>query len=138
MKKIYLERKTFLRYDDTHVMAYLNETVIDNYTPDSEGDNSSLLTSSSSLKTTAYQYEGDQPDGGTLIELTGDINRDQLINGIIRSKYSQTAEDAIKTHQIEVLKDPDTAKADDYNQEWQAFNDFRTAAITTVDGWLSE
>lgn len=139
MKKIYLERKTFLKYDDNRVMAYLNETVIDDYTPDTTSvDSLDSPDSTTSEPTTAYQYEGDQPDGGTLIECADTTSRDQLINGIIRSKYSQTEEDAIKTHQIAVLKDPDTAKAEEYNQEWQAFNDFRTAAITTVDGWLSE
>ena len=65
-----------------------------------------------------------------------DMSRDSLINGIIRSRYSQTEEDAIKTHQIEVLKDGGIAKAADYEVEWEAFSAFRTAAIATVDRWL--
>lgn len=134
MKKTYLERKTLVKYDDKRVMAYLNETVLDNYTPEQTSIDS--LDSVEPEPTTAYQYEGDQPDGGTLIDCEDPASRDLLINGIIRSRYSQTEEDAIKTHQIEVLKDPDTAKADEYNQEWTDFNEFRQMAIKTVDGWL--
>ncbi|WP_289869474.1 hypothetical protein [uncultured Muribaculum sp.] len=84
---------------------------------------------------TGYAYTGAEPDGGTLIA-AADMSRDSLINGIIRSRYSQTEEDAIKTHQIEVLKDGGIAKAADYEVEWEAFSAFRTAAIATVDRWL--
>ncbi|MBQ6800086.1 MAG: hypothetical protein IJP08_03140, partial [Bacteroidaceae bacterium] len=75
-------------------------------------------------------------DGGTMIDAAND-SRDSLINGIIRSRYSQTEEDAIKTHQIMLLKDPECDKASEYASEWAAFCAERGNAIRIVDGWLS-
>lgn len=128
-RKIYPERKTLVRYDDNRYMAYLNEEVVENYVPDGmEGEEAPEPV-------TGYAYTGTEPDGGTLIAAAV-MSRDSLINGIIRSRYSQTEEDAIKTHQIELFKNPDIAKAGDYEAEWEAFNTFRTDAIATVDRWL--
>lgn len=83
----------------------------------------------------AYAYTGTEVDGGTLIETTSS-DRDSLINGIIRSRYTQSEEDAIKTHQIELLKDAGIAKAAEYEAEWAEFNAVREMAKATVDGWL--
>lgn len=128
-RKIYTERKTLVRYDNSRYMAYLNEEVVENHVPEGrEGENAPEPV-------TGYAYIGIEPDGGTLIAAT-DMSRDSLINGIIRSRYSQTEEDAIKTHQIELFKNPGIAKAGDYEAEWEAFNAFRTDAIATVDRWL--
>lgn len=126
---IYTERKTLVRYDDNHYMVYLNEEVIEGYVPEvREGEEAPEHV-------TGYAYTGIEPDGGTLIA-AGDMSRDSLINGIIRSCYSQTEEDAIKTHQIELLRGGNTSKADSYEAEWEAFNAFRTEAIATIDRWL--
>lgn len=128
-KATYTERKTLVKYDDTRYMAYLSEEVIDGYVPETmEGENAPEPV-------TGYTYAGTEPDGGTLITASS-ADRDSLINGIIRSRYTQTEEDAIKTHQIELLRSGDHAKANDYNREWEAFNAFRTSAIATVDRWL--
>lgn len=128
-RTIYTEPKTLVKYDDNRYMAYLNEEVIEGYVPEGrEGG-------SSPEPVTGYAYTGTEPDGGTLIAAT-DMSRDSLINGIIRSRYSQTEEDAIKTHQIELIKNPDIPKAGDYESEWEAFNAFRASAIATVDRWL--
>lgn len=128
-KAIYTERKTLVKYDDNRYMAYLNEEVIEDYVPEvREGE-------TVPEPVTGYAYTGTESDGGTLIAAT-DMSRDSLINGIIRSRYSQTEEDAIKTHQIELFKSPDIPKAEDYEAEWDAFNAFRTSAIATVDRWL--
>lgn len=128
-KATYTERKTLVKYDDNRYMAYLNEEVIDDYVPEPmEGQ-------TASEPVTGYAYTGTEPDGGTLIAAKAD-DRDSLINGIIRSRYTQTEEDAIKTHQIELLKDGSHDKAETYNAEWEAFNAFRLSAISTVDRWL--
>ncbi|WP_290389797.1 hypothetical protein, partial [uncultured Duncaniella sp.] len=84
---------------------------------------------------TAYAYTGPEDDGGTLIEAADD-SRDSLINGVIRSRYSQTEEDAIKTHQILALTNPGHDKAADYASEWARFNIEREDAIKTVDSWF--
>lgn len=130
MKKIYLDQKTFVKFDDKRYLAYLNEVVINDYVPEvAEGEEIPEPQ-------TAYQYEGPEPDGGTMIEAVSE-DRDNLINGIIRSRYSQTEEDAIKTHQIELLHNSTIDKADEYRQEWADFNSFRLEAIATVDKWIN-
>ena len=128
-RAIYTERKTLAKYDDSRYMAYLNEEVINDYVPETG------VGESSPEPVTGYAYTGTEPDGGTLISASG-TDRDSLINGIIRSRYTQTEEDAIKTHQIELFKNPDIVKAGDHGAEWEAFNTFRTEAIATVDRWL--
>lgn len=130
-RKIYTERKTFVRYDDSRYMVYLNEEVVNDYVPETgAGEHSPEPV-------TGYVYTGTEPDGGTLV-VSADAGRDSLINGIIRSRYSQTEEDAVKTHQIELLRDGSLAKGAAYEEEWEAFNAFRKSAIAAVDGWLSE
>lgn len=128
-RAIYTEQRTFEKYDDKRYMVYLNEEIIPDYVPEAMGPEPAPAP------VTGYAYTGTEVDGGTLVEVTAS-DRDSLINGIIRSRYTQSEEDAIKTHQIELLKDADIAKAADYEAEWVAFNAVREMAKTTVDGWL--
>ncbi len=117
------------RYDAGHAIVYLNEMVFENYLPEDAPEGMEPAT--------AYQYEGPMTDGGTLIECA-DFSRDSLINGLIRSTYSQTEEDAIKTHQIMILQDPNHEKASEWQSEWARFCVIRQAAIDYVDKWLAE
>ena len=126
-RAIYLRPMTFSRYDAKRCLVYLNEEVIDNHVPEDVPEDFKPVR--------AYAYTGTEEDGGTLIEAVDD-SRDSLVNGIIRTRYSQSEEDAIKTHQIELLKDATIAKAADYEAEWAEFNAVREMAKTTVDGWL--
>ena len=126
---IYTEKRTFEKFDEHRYIVYLNETVIPEYILPSMDD-------TPQEPVTGYSYTGSEPDGGTLIEATS-ADRDSLINGIIRTRYSQTEEDAIKTHQIELLKGNVVEKTEKYELEWNMFNEFRTNAIQTVDTWLS-
>lgn len=118
------------KYDGAHFLCYLNEKPA-TYKPD---ENSEPME--------GYSYTGSMPDGGTLIECD-EWNRDKLVNGIIRSKYLQTEEDAIKTHQIQLLQAkagmeigalPDV-KAAEYVNEWNEFQTFRQNAINLVNSW---
>ena len=126
-RQIYLRPMTFSRYDAKRCLVYLNEEVIENHVPEDAPEDFTPVT--------AYAYTGTEPDGGTLIEAADD-SRDSLVNGIIRSRYSQSEEDAIKTHQIELLKDSTIEKSTAYEAEWVEFNAFRERAKATVDGWL--
>ena len=85
-----------------------------------------------------YEYDGSEKDGSTLI-VAENADRDSLINGIIRSRYSQTSEDAVKTHRLQLIGGEITEddKKAEYDAEWSAFNDFRESAIATVDSWLN-
>lgn len=130
MRAIYLQPRSFEKYDNSKFIVYLNEEVIDNYIPEfREGEKSPRPV-------TAYAYTGPMKDGGTLIDAVS-ADRDSLINGIIRSRFSQSEEDAIKTHQIELLKDPSIEKAIAYEKEWEEFNNTRIMAKTVVDYWLN-
>ena len=128
-RQIYLRPMTFIRFDSKRCLVYLNEEVIDNHVPEDAPEDFAPIT--------AYAYTGTEADGGTLIDAADD-SRDSLVNGIIRSRYSQSAEDAIKTHQIELLKNPQSfmEKASEYEAEWIEFNAVREMAKATVDGWL--
>jgi len=132
MKKTYYTRRSFERYDDSHLMMYLGEVIVPDYVPE-DSDNDAKLEPQ-----TAYSYEGTENDGGTIVECKA-TDRDSLINAIIRSRYSQSEEDAIKTHQIIRLTETlDSEKLTEYTEEWNGFNAFRESAKTTVDRWLSE
>lgn len=118
------------KYDGAHFLCYLNEKPA-TYKPDENSD-----------PIDGFSYTGSMPDGGTLIDCD-EWNRDKLINGIIRSKYLQTEEDAIKTHQIQLLQAkagmeigalPDD-KAAEYVNEWNEFQTFRQNAINLVNSW---
>jgi len=129
---IYTERRTFGKYDDKNYIAYLNEEIIPDYVPEV------MDGQPTPEPTTGYAYEGPMADGGTLIEAT-EADRDSLINGIIRCRFTQSEEDAIKTHRLQVLGDeisePD--KMAEYSQEWTVFNQVREVAKDYVNRWLS-
>lgn len=118
------------KYDGAHFLCYLNESPA-TYQPDETSD-----------PIEGYSYTGPMPDGGTLIDCD-EWNRDKLVNGIIRSKYLQTEEDAIKTHQIQLLQakagmegEPLTEeKTAEYMAEWAEFQTFRQNAINLVNSW---
>ena len=72
------------QYDGAHFICYLNESSAE-YRADEEAE-----------PTQGFAYTGTEADGGTLVECDA-WNRDKLINGILRTRYLQTEEDAIKT-----------------------------------------
>jgi hypothetical protein len=130
-RKIYPYKMTFVRYDDARCLVYLNEEVMENYVPEEDATRETTPE-----PITAYAYTGPEKDGGTLIEAASS-DRDSLINGIIRSKYSQSEEDAIKTHRLIALSgDGDETDSEKYATEWQEFLQFRQSAIAAVDKWM--
>ena len=131
-KVTYPQRRTFGKYDDKHFIAYLNEEIIPDYVPEV------MDGQPTPEPTTGYAYQGPMTDGGTLIEAS-EADRDSLINGIIRSQYTQSEEDAIKTHRLQMLGNEiaDEDKRAEYQAEWQTFNSVRDAAKKYVSRWLS-
>jgi hypothetical protein len=125
---MYNKRLSFKKYDNTHCIVYLDEKVTENY-HDVETD----------ATYTAFSYTGTLPDGGTVIEVDPcDQLQNALINGIIRTKYTLSEEDAIKTHQFILINNPEHEKADEYQTEFARFNEFREKCITTVRNWFIE
>lgn len=118
------------RYDGAHFICYLNESPAD-YKADEDA-----------TPVPGFAYTGSMSDGGTLIECD-EWNRDKLINAIIRTRYLQTEEDAIKTHRLQQLAATldlsllSDEKRTEYNAEWEAFEAFRTEAIHIVNSWDS-
>lgn len=116
------------QYDGAHFICYLNESSAE-YRADEEAE-----------PTQGFAYIGTEADGGTLVECDA-WNRDKLINGIIRTRYLQTEEDAIKTHRLQLLSSKlgmvelSEAKATEYEAEWAEFEAFRAETIALVDTW---
>lgn len=130
---VYPHKMRFSQYDGTHFLVYLNETPAE-YKPDEESE-----------AVPGFAYTGNIEDGGTLIECDA-LDRNKLINGIIRTRFMQTEEDAIKTHQIQLLQAKSgielgtvsAEKESEYAEEWAAFQNFREMAIAVVNSWLEE
>jgi len=128
MKKVYLNPQRPTHYDGARFIVYLNARPAEYR----EDENSEPVQ--------GIEYTGTMEDGGTLIDCD-EWDRDKLINGIIRTKYLQTKEDAIKTHQIEVLQAEagigslSAEKRAEYLQEWEEFEAFREEVIALVDTW---
>ena len=129
---IYPQRRSFEKYDGNHLVVYLNEEIIPDYVPE-EMDRQPMPE-----PTTAYAYQGTMKDGGTLIECSS-TSRNDLVNGIIRCQYTQSEEDAIKTHRLQVIGNEiaDEEELAKYNQEWTDFNSVRAVAKEYVGRWLS-
>ena len=88
MKKVYLQRMKYQKYDDNRHILYLNEEKIEGYVPESdqEGEETKPCT--------AYSYEGPELDGGTIIN-ADKANYDDFVAGLVRLKYSQNQVEAI-------------------------------------------
>jgi hypothetical protein len=128
-------RLSFKKYDNTHYIVYLDEKVTENY----RDDDSLYAGEGTGERYTAFSYTGTLPDGGTLIEVDpGDRLQNALINGIIRTRYTLSEEDAVKTHQFLLLTNPDHEKAVEYRAEFDSFNEFRENCIATVRSWFIE
>lgn len=79
----YTERKKFVKYDENHVLLYLNEQ---------PGEVTDQETGKS---VSGFSYTGDQLDGGTLIEATGvtdENRRDKFVAGLIGFHYDIDAQ----------------------------------------------
>lgn len=117
------------QFDGAHFICYLNESPAVYYADED------------SEPTAGFSYTGTMPDGGTLVACD-ELNRDKLINAVIRTKYLQTEEDAIKTHQLMVLNakaglsELSEEKIVEYMLEWNEFEQFRKEVIELVDSWL--
>lgn len=79
----YTERKKFVKYDENHVLLYLNEQ---------PGEVTDQETGKS---VPGFSYTGDQSDGGTLIEAAGvtdENRRDKFVAGLIGFHYDIDAQ----------------------------------------------
>ena len=116
---VYGYQQTFTKYDDGHINAFLNEEIVNDFKPTEDSE-----------PTVGYAYTGTGKDGGTILECADASNRDDVINAIIRSKFSATEEFSIHRHH---LIDPDN-----YVEEWETYNDFVEQAKELYKKWTTE
>lgn len=87
MKKVsYSERKTFVQYDEKHVVLYLNE------------EPAEITNEETGETVQGYSYTGSMEDGGTLIEaanVTDGNRRAKFISGLLGTEYDIDAQIAI-------------------------------------------
>lgn len=91
MRKIYLNRKSFEKFDEGRYILYLNEEEIPDYVPEAKEDEESAPCMT-------YAYDGAEIDGGTWI-LADSANYDSFVAGLVRLKYSQNQVEAILCNQ---------------------------------------
>lgn len=116
--QIYTNKKTFEKYDNSHYLLYLGEEIIENFVPENRTNNDPVEP------VTAYSYTGDFPDGGTMIDCQAP-SYDTFVSGLIRKRYTADAESAIQSNMIVALSDPKNARAIDFENEWNEFQEYR-------------
>ncbi|MCH3994163.1 MAG: hypothetical protein LKE54_03760 [Prevotella sp.] len=119
----YKKQKTMLRWDDQHIVGYLNEKTVENYKPESD------ITDGEQETYTAYSYTGALPDGGTVMPCTDMTDHKEVANAIIRSRYTASEELAIQRHAINGDYKDDSSEYDEYNN-------FCTYAVDTAKAWV--
>lgn len=126
-KAIYKERRTYLRYDENHIIGYLNEKEIENYQPEDmpEGEEQQEPWP------VAYEYTGTESDGGTIMPCTDQQDSGEIANAIIRARYTESQELAIHRH----------AANGDYEEapkEYDDYNDWCEYAVKTAKEWVAK
>lgn len=126
-RHVYLEPRTCLRYDEQHIIGYLNEEVIENYQP--AGNQQCEDGESPEPWETAYAYTGTETDGGTVMKCDNQSDYGDVANAIIRSRYSESQELAIQRHAI----NGDYAEN---AQEYEEYNTWCQYAVATAKRWV--
>lgn len=124
-RHVYQQPRTYLRYDEEHIIGYLNEKVLNNYQPASHEDGGEVPEP----WPTAYAYTGTETDGGTVMECRNQQDYGEVANAIIRTRYSQSQELAIQRHAI----NGDYAEA---GQEYEEYYAFCQQAVATAKRWV--
>lgn len=127
---VYPQRKTFLKYSDKKIIAYLNEKPMANYLPDNAMESQQPFD--------GFQYTGTERDGGTILDCPDAENYDDVVNALIRASYSQSREDSIYRHQVAMSKGliTDEDEKEKYEKEFDDFNAWCEEAKTLAKSWL--
>ena len=111
------QRQTYIKYDDSHYLLFLNEQAAEQ-------------EDEFSGKISGYTYTGTMPDGSTLIEATGvtaENMRGKFIAGLIGIEYT-------KDDQIALLANGEDTN--EHAEELAKFKEVRAAAKKSVDELL--
>ena len=118
---VYPSKMTFFPFGEGHIVGFLGETVVDNWSQPGAPEDAEPIT--------GFQYTGPREDGGTLMPCDDPKDYGSVVNAIIRSKYSLSEELAIQRHYINSFEG--------HEQEWADYNDFCEAAKVLAKSWLS-
>ena len=124
-KTVYQERRTFQRYDATHIIGYLQEEVINDYKPQTDGGQEQQEPWPK-----AYAYTGSETDGGTVMPCEHQEDYGDIANAIIRTRYSESQELAIQRHAI-------NGDYDEAPQEFDEYNAWCQYAVKTAKEWIA-
>lgn len=126
-RTVYQERRTYLKYDDAHIIGYLNEEVLENYVPQNVqvGEEESPAP-----WPTAYAYTGTESDGGTVMACKEQNDHGEIANAIIRTRYSESQELAIQRHAI-------NGDYEEAPQEYEQYNAWCQYAVQTAKNWIA-
>lgn len=120
MNKCIFDKQRFVEpYDKTHKIGYINEEHLESYVPERDPGMNNAETPE---PRDVYRYD-------EIIIESPDFSRNNLVNGLIRSRYSQTEEFAVLRHHA--------LDADTYADEWKEFNEWVDKAKEEVDRWLN-
>jgi hypothetical protein len=122
-KIIYDEKKTYLKYDDTHYVCYLNEEREELPAVSGMGTDQGAAEPEPEASL-GYAYTGNLPDGGTLVEAPEDAY-DAFLSGLIRVEYPQSRVEAIQANRMTALLNPNHKNAAQYADEWNALQSHR-------------
>lgn len=125
-KAIYQSRKTYSKYDSSHIIGYFNEEILENYTPPAEDG-----APAAEPWPVAYRYSGEEKDGGTIMQCTDSASYGEVVNAIIRTKYTESEEAAVHRHKMAALED----SSQEYETEWKEYNAFCEQAKLTAREW---
>lgn len=130
-RKVYQERRTYLRYDEAHIIGYLNEEELENYVPEATThENDEEEDEQPVAWPKAYAYSGTEADGGTVMPCSKQDDSGELANAIIRSRYSESQELAIQRHAI-------NGDYEETPQEYEEYNAWCQYAVQTAKEWIA-
>lgn len=128
-RQVYQERRTYQRYDETHIIGYLNEEVINDYQP-AAGQQPDGEDEQPEPWPVAYAYTGSETDGGTVMPCSRQEDYGDIANAIIRTRYSESQELAIQRHAI-------NGDYEEAPQEFDDYNDWCQYAVQTAKEWIA-
>ena len=126
---VYQERRTYLRYDEQHIIGYLNEEELENYVVPAVQESGDEEEHSPVVWPTAYAYTGTETDGGTVMPCSRMDDYGDVANAIIRSRYTVSQELAIQRHAI----NGDYAEA---GTEYEEYYTWCQKAVQTAKRWV--
>lgn len=134
-KQVYKERRTYLHFDAEHYLLYLNEGR-EEYIPSTPMPVEEPENPPVSVPVTGYSYEGEETDGGTLIEAI-EASYEAFVNGLIRKRYTQSEVEALQSNMLISLAEPDNERSAEFRQEWDTYQAYREQCKTDAKAILN-